>query len=118
MTQEDRYTYDEQWDAFICAYGKTLSLRRETTEIVQGRPVTSNWYRCEIARTAAPVCLLSGKGLAKPKEFMLKKTFWKMRAVSLENITTEHSIYLRMCRSIQVEEAFGLLKTTLVFAVF
>lgn len=49
---------------------------------------------------------------------MLKKTFWKMRAVSLENITTEHSIYLRMCRSIQVEEAFGLLKTTLVFAVF
>lgn len=52
---------------------------------------------------------------------MLKKTFWKMRAVSLENITTEHSIYLiylRMCRSIQVEEAFGLLKNDFGFRRF
>lgn len=59
----ENMTYDEQWDAFICAYGKTLSLRRETTELVQGRPVTTSWYRCEDC-TNCPhrVCLLSGKG--------------------------------------------------------
>ena len=49
---------------------------------------------------------------------MLKKTFWKMRAVSLENITTEHSIYLRMCRTIQDDEAIGLLKKDYRFRRF
>ena len=119
MTQEDRYTYDEQWDAFICAYGKTLSLRRETTEIVQGRPVTTNWYRCEDC-TNCPhrSACCQAKDIAKPKEVVLKKTFWGMRAASQENITTEHGIYLRMWRSIQVEGAFGLLKNDFGFRRF
>jgi hypothetical protein len=55
------------------------------------------------------------KDIAKPKEVVLKKTFWGMRAASQENITTEHGIYLRMWRSIQVEGAFGLLKNDFGF---
>ena len=71
----------ESWDAFICAYGKTLSLRRETTELVQGRPVTTSWYRCEDC-TNCPhrSACCQAKDLAKPKEVVLKKTFWEMRA--------------------------------------
>ena len=109
----------ESWDAFICAYGKTLSLRRETTELVQGRPVTTSWYRCEDC-TNCPhrSACCQAKDLAKPKEVVLKKTFWEMRAASQENITTEHGIYLRMCRSIQVEGAFGLLKNDFGFRRF
>ena len=49
---------------------------------------------------------------------MLKKTFWEMRAASQANITTEHGIYLRMCRSIQVEGAFGMLKNNFGFHRF
>ena len=49
---------------------------------------------------------------------MLKKTFWEMREASQENITTEHGIYLRMWRSIQVEGAFGLLKNDFGFRRF
>lgn len=49
---------------------------------------------------------------------MLKKAFWEMRAVSQKNITTERGIYLRMCRSIQVEGAFGLLKNDFGFRRF
>ena len=41
---------------------------------------------------------------------VLKKNFREMRAVSWKNITTWCGVYLRMCRSIQVEGAFGLLK--------
>ena len=109
----------ESWDAFICAYGKKLSLRRETTELVQGRPVTTSWYRCEDC-TNCPhrSACCQAKDLAKPKEVVLKKTFWEMRAASQENITTEHGIYLRMCRSIQVEGAFGLLKNDFGFRRF
>ena len=115
----ENMTYDEQWDAFICAYGKTLSLRRETTELVQGRPVTTSWYRCEDCTNCPhrPACC-QAKDLAKPKEVVRKKTFWEMRAASQENITTEHGIYLRMCRSIQVEGAFGLLKNDFGFRRF
>ena len=114
-----QFAYDEQRDAFICAYGKTLSLRRETTELVQGRPVTTSWYRCEDC-TNCPhrSACCQAKDIAKPKEVVLKKTFWEMRAASQENITTEHGIYLRMCRSIQVEGRLDCSKTTLVFAVF
>ena len=115
----ENMTYDEQWDAFICTYGKTLSLRRETTELVQGRPVTTSWYRCEDC-TNCPhrSACCQAKDLAKPKEVVRKKTFWEMRAASQENITTEHGIYLRMCRSIQVEGAFGLLKNDFGFRRF
>ena len=49
---------------------------------------------------------------------MLKKTFWEMRAASQANITTEHGIYLRMCRSIQVERAFELRKNDFAFCRF
>ena len=41
----------------------------------------------------------------------------KMEA-SLENITTEYGIYLRQCRSIQVDGAFGLLKNDFGFHRF
>ena len=53
-----------------------------------------------------------------PKEVTLKKTFWEKRAESQKNITTERGIYLRMCRSIQVEGAFALLKTDFGFRRF
>ena len=73
----------ESWDAFICAYGKTLSLRRETTELVQGRPVTTSWYRCEDC-TNCPhrSACCQAKDIAKPKEVELKKTFREMRTAS------------------------------------
>ena len=42
----ENMTYDAQQDVFTCAYGKTRSLRRETTELVQGRTVTTGWGCC------------------------------------------------------------------------
>ena len=43
------------------------------------------------------------------------KTLQELRKASQENIATESGIYLRLCRSIQVEGAFGLLKTDFGF---
>ena len=48
----------------------------------------------------------------------LKKTFWEKRGKAEKNITTEEGIYLRLCRSIQVEGAFGLLKNDFGFRRF
>ena len=49
---------------------------------------------------------------------MLQKTFWEKRKQANANIMTERGIHLRLCRSIQVEGAFGLLKNDFGFRRF
>ena len=39
--------YDAEDDSYTCAQGRKLSLRRECTELQNGRYVTTAWYRCE-----------------------------------------------------------------------
>ncbi len=91
-----------------------LYLRRESTELHHGQLVTTGWYRCENCSSCpcrATYC--KAKNAEHPKEIMLRKTFWKKREQSQQNITTEHGIHLRLCRSIQSEGTFALLKKRL-----
>lgn len=115
----ENMAYDTEEDCFTCAQGRKLPLRRECTKLEHGQFVTTAWYRCEdCSHCPQRSACCQAKDTEKPKEVMLKKTFWKMRARSQENITTERGIYLRMCRSIQVEGAFALLKTDFGFRRF
>ena len=111
--------YDAEEDVFLCAEGRRLSLRRESTELKNGQYITTAWYRCEDCRNCPQrEACCKAKDPAQPKELILRKTFWEKRAVSQENITSERGIYLRMCRSIQVEGAFALLKNDFGFRRF
>ena len=115
----ENMAYDAEEDCFTCAEGRKLPLRRETSEWVNGHFVTTAHYRCENCRDCPrrSICC-QAKDPEQPKEVTLKKTFWEKRAQSQANITTERGIYLRMCRSIQVEGAFALLKTDFGFRRF
>lgn len=115
----ENMTYNEQEDCFICAQGRKLPLKKECTELKHGQFVTTSWYRCEDCGCCPKrnACC-QAKDSEKPKEVMLRKTFWELRDKSQENITTERGVYLRMCRSIQVEGAFALLKTDFGFRRF
>ena len=111
--------YDAEEDCFTCAEGRKLPLRRECTEVENGHFVTTAHYRCENCKDCpSRNACCSAKDPEKPKELVLRKTFWEKRAVSQENITSERGVYLRMCRSIQVEGAFALLKTDFGFRRF
>ena len=115
----ENMAYNAEEDSFTCAEGRQLSLWRERTALKHGRFVSTAWYRCEncsgcLQRSAC----CQAKDAEKPKEVTLRKTFWEMRERSQANITTERGIYLRMCRSIQVEGAFALLKTDFGFRRF
>lgn len=115
----ENMTYNAEEDCFTCAQGRKLSLRRECTKLEHGQFVTTAWYRCEdCGHCPKRKTCCQAKDPGKPKEVMLRKTFWELRARSQENITTERGIYLRMCRSIQVEGAFALLKTDFGFRRF
>ena len=111
--------YDPEEDCFTCVQGRKLHLRRETTEVQDGQFVSTAWYRCEDCggcphRTQC----CRAKVPDKPKEIVLKKTFWEKRELAARNIMTEHGIHLRLCRSIQVEGAFALLKNDFGFRRF
>ena len=115
----ENMTYDAEGDSYTCSQGQKLNLRRESTELQNGRYVTTAWYRCESC-SGCPVrekCC-QAKNADQPKELRVNKTLQELRRASLENITSDYGIYLRQCRSIQVEGAFGLLKNDFGFRRF
>lgn len=106
-------------DCYVCAAGRKLELRREnTTKNSFGQYETTAYYRCDDCSgcTFRNVCSKAADG--KRKELTVKPEFREHRAVSLQNISTERGILLRMNRSIQVEGAFGVLKADYKFRRF
>ena len=111
--------YEKEEDCFICAEGRKLYCRKVSTEVKNGTPVTRAWYRCESCENCPQREKCCRKqDINAPKEVILKETFWEKRQQSLENITSERGIQLRMNRSIQVEGAFGLIKNDFGFRRF
>ena len=112
-------TYDPEEDSFTCAQGRKLTLRRECTEQREGQLVSTAWYRCEDC-TGCPcrAQCCRAKDPAQPKELRLQKTFWEKREQTTQRIVSKRGIHLRLCRSVQVEGAFALLKSDFAFRRF
>ena len=85
----ENMAYNAEEDYFTCAEGRKLSLRRETSELMNGHFVTTAHYRCESCKDCPrrSACC-QAKDVEKPKEVTLKKIFWEKRAQSQGNITT------------------------------
>lgn len=115
----ENMAYDPEEDSFTCAQGRKLTLRRECTEQREGQLVSTAWYRCEDC-TDCPCrsqCCRA-KDPTQPKELRLQKTFWEKREQTTQRIVSKRGIHLRLCRSVQVEGAFGLLKSDFGFRRF
>lgn len=72
--------YEPEEDSFTCAQGRKLYLRRETTEVQDGQLVSTALYRCEDCSGCpcrSQCC--RAKDPDRPKELVLKKTFWEKR---------------------------------------
>lgn len=112
-------TYDPEEDSFTCTQGRKLTLRWECTEQREGQLVSTVWYRCEDC-TGCPcrAQCCRAKDPAQPKELCLQKTFWEKREQTTQRIVSKRGIHLRLCRSVQVEGAFGLLKNDFGFRRF
>ena len=115
----ENMTYDPDEDCFTCTQGRRLPLRRECSEWKDGQLVSSSWYRCEncVGCPCRAQCCRT-KNVDRPKEIKLQKTFWEKRAQAAVNISTDRGIRLRLCRSIQAEGAFALLKQDFGFRRF
>ena len=117
MALRENMAYDPEKDEYTCQAGKKLRVKYVGTQKTKSgyeREVT--YYECD----SCSECLYKKKCTrAKGNRTMqVSKKFIAQRAASLERITSEKGILLRMNRSIQSEGAFGVVKQNYGFRQF
>lgn len=111
--------YLEREDCFLCAAGRKLTLRRSCSRKEKGMVTTTDYYRCE-GCGGCPLreqCTTS-RDPAFCKEVKVCREFAQFRDQALRQLSTPRGTLLRMNRSIQVEGAFGVLKSNRRFKRF
>ena len=111
--------YVPEEDFYLCAAERKLLFRRSCTEKRNGIFTTYDYYRCESCAS----CPLREKCTKSQnpeyqRELKVCPEFSEHRMRSLQNITTAEGATLRINRSIQVEGAFGILKSNRKFKRF
>jgi transposase len=117
FSKRENMQYDPQLDEYTCHNQKKLRKTKVTYR------TSATGHRSEITVYECEVCsdcpfkerCTRAKG---NRRLMVPKRFIEQRQKSLENISTDKGIRLRVNRSIQVEGAFGVLKTDYGFTRF
>jgi transposase len=118
--RRENMQYDGQEDCYICAAGRKLAFHHESTQRNrQGYFPTTAYYQCEscVGCPCREACC-KAKDDGKPKELQTKPELLRLSSQSRQNILTQRGIQLRVNRSIQVEGAFGVLKSDRKFKRF
>lgn len=118
--RQENMLYDKVADCYICAEGRRLMFQRDSKEYsASGFEKTVSHYRCEdCAGCAQRLQCCKAKDIETPKELRVCREFDAYRVKSMQNITSAQGILLRTNRSIQVEGAFGVLKSNRKFHRF
>ena len=117
ISKRENMKYDAESDTYICHNDKKLV----STSIIHRKSVSGyksevTVYECENCDNCThKIKCTKAKGNRK---MQVSKTFVEKREISYKNITTEFGARLRMNRSIQVEGAFGVLKSDYEFSRF
>ncbi|WP_346939221.1 transposase [uncultured Clostridium sp.] len=117
ISKRENMQYDDINDQYTCHNGKILKKIGTTTKTSKtGYEAIVTNYECEDCSDYVykPKCT-KAKG---NKHMQVYKNFIAKRAISYENIPSDEGILLRMNRSIQVEGAFGVLKSDYNFTRF
>ncbi len=117
ISKRENMEYDTESDTYTCHAGKTLS------PLYVKKQRSKNGYESEVTVYECTDCsgcrhkdkCTKARG---NKRLYVSKNFIEHRQVSYENIMSETGIKYRMNRSIQVEGAFGVLKSDYDFQRF
>ena len=113
----ENMVYDKENDSYICHNNRKLEyIGDRTVTSATGYETSRKVYKCSNCENCEfrKDCY-TGK---YSKEITISQNFSKLRKESLENITSEEGILLRINRSIQVEGAFGVIKNNYGFNRF
>ena len=117
MALRENMAYDAELDEYTCQAGRKLRAKYtgiQKTKSGYEREVT--FYECD----SCADCPFKKKctRAKQNRKLQVSKKFIEQRAASLERITGEKGILLRMNRSIQSEGAFGVIKQDYNFRQF
>jgi hypothetical protein len=118
MALRENMAYDEVLDEYTCQAGKKLRavyVGKKRSKTGFEREVT--YYECESCE-GCPHKKKCTRSKDKNRTLQVSKKFIVQRAQSLERITSEKGILLRMNRSIQAEGTFGVIKQDYGFRQF
>lgn len=117
ISKRENMTYDEENDIYICHNNKKLIPTKEITRTsATGYKAKVTVYECEdCSNCPYKTNCTRAKG---NRSMQVSKVFLEKRMKSYENIISEEGTKLRMNRSIQVEGAFGVLKSDYKFTRF
>ena len=117
MALRENMAYDYENDEYTCQNGKRLkAVYTGERKSKSGYTSEVTYYECESCE-GCPYKKRCTKSKGNRK-MQVSKKFIKQRAESLERITSEKGILLRMNRSIQSEGAFGVIKQNYAFRQF
>ena len=117
ISKRENMAYDEEKDHYICHAGKQLKpIFIKTQKSKSGYKSEVTVYECENCR-GCPHKEKCTKAKGN-KRLYVSKNFIAKRQESYENIKSDTGIKYRMNRSIQVEGAFGVLKSDYEFQRF
>lgn len=127
ISKRENMSYNPDKDEYTCHNGKQLrpvAITHRTSATGYRSEITI--YECEDclgcpykAKCTKAKCTKAKGTKAKGNRTMqVSKKFLEKRQISYENITSEEGILLRVNRSIQVEGAFGVLKSDYNFKRF
>ena len=117
ISKRENMGYDEEADVYTCHTGKHLipvGIKKQRSRSGYESDVTI--YECEDCGGCP--CKEKCTRAKKNKRLYVSKSFIEKRQESYENILSEKGILYRMNRSIQVEGAFGVLKSDYEFQRF
>jgi hypothetical protein len=117
MALRENMAYDTELDEYTCQAGKKLrAVYVGTRKSTSGFESEITYYECEGCE-GCPFKKRCTKSKGNRK-LQVSKKFIEQRKQSLERITSEKGILLRMNRSIQAEGAFGVIKQDYGFRQF
>ena len=117
MALRENMAYDAEKDEYTCQAGQKLRAKyvgKRKNKSGFEREIT--YYECDDC-TGCPYKKTCTKAKGN-RQIRVSKRFIEQRAFSLERITSEQGILLRMNRSIQSEGAFGVVKQDYGFRQF
>ena len=117
ISKRENMIFNVEDNYYICSAGKRLFYKGEQKKkSASGYESSKSIYECEdCSKCEYKSRCTRAKG---NKQLHVARNFIRLREKSLENITSEKGIILRMNRSIQVEGAFGVIKQNYGFRRF
>lgn len=117
MALRENMVYNEELDEYTCQAGRKLRAKYTgIQEMKSGYEREVTYYECDSCED----CPFKKKctRAKQNRKLLVSKKFIVQRAASLERITSEKGVLLRMNRSIQSEGAFGVIKQDYNFRQF